>query len=835
MRRALLFTTFAALLAASPLAAQSNAIRGNAGFQANTLPVGDDDPSMQTTLGFTINYFQIQFNSVYVNHNGNITFGTPFGNFTPEPINNLPVPIIAPYWADVDTRGTGTITYGRDTVNNRPAFAVTWSNVGYYDSRTDKTNTFQVVLIDRSDTGQGNFDIEMNYARIQWEAGEADFGTNGLCQTSLCTPASAGYSNGSGAAGTSFSISGSLVAGAFLDVSNSALIRRSINSTIPGRLVFEARGGQVQQSFISSLSPASRTVNSGDFDLTINGSGFVTGAQVLFGNATLTPLSITPAAIVVRVGNSFLQTPGAIPVRVRQAGADSNAVDFNVVAAGPTLTALSPTSRAANSGDFQLTLTGTGFQQGAAVLFGATVLTPTSVTPTQIVTTVTNNLIQQAGPIQVRVRQNSVDTAPLTFTVAAPAAPVISSISPTSRGANTGDFPLTITGSNFASGATVLFGTTSLTPTSVTATQIVVTVTGNLIQQPGTVPVRVRASGVDSAPVNFTVTAIPTPAITSLSPATRVADSGDFALTITGQNFLTGAVVRFGGSVTLTPASLTTTQIVVNVPNGEIQNAGDYWVTVVQNNVSSNPVAFVVTPRPIVIPPINLSGGGATVNPGGSANTGLSLGAPAPVPLTGTLRLDFTPNATGLPTPYIDPALQFVSGGRFLNFTIPAGQTAAVLPNNGTYNAGTVAGTITLTMTELNGPAGSVLPSPAPTSTVTVNRTAPVITPGSVRIVPSTGGFTVEVQGYSTPRDLQRATFTFSASSAGRIEGDATFTVETGSLFTVWFGSAAGQNNGSRFLLSVPFTVTGDGNLVQSVSVTLTNSTGTSTAVSGGR
>lgn len=836
-----LLAVLALLLAAGadPLAAQ--AIRNNQGFQANVLPAGDDGPSSQATpLGFTINFFQKTFTNAFVNHNGNITFEGGFPDYDPEPINALSVPIIAPFWADVDTRGTGTITYGRDTVNNRPAFAVTWNAVGYFAAKTNRINTFQVVLIDRSDTGTGNFDIEMNYDRIQWEVGEASHdggaGANGACLVGppACIPASAGYSNGSRAAGTSFSIAGSLVPGAFLDNGGDPLNRRMFNSTIPGRLVFPARGGQVQQSTITSLNPSSRNANSGDFDLTINGSGFLTGAQVNFGGAILTPISVTASQIVVRIANSSIQTPGAIPVRVRQDGADSNAVNFTVASGGPTLSSLSPTSVVAGSADFDLTLSGSGFQQGAAVIFGGTLLTPASVTASTIVVRVTRNLIQTPEVIQVRVRQGTIDTPPLNFSVTTAPAPSISSLSPSSAFAGSPGFDLTLSGANFQQGATVLFGSTSLTPRSVSASTIVVAVPANLIGSAGTVGVRVRQGSIDSNTATFTVTATTAPVISSLSPTSRQVNSGDFQLTITGSNFIAGAQVRFGGDATLTPASITSTQIVVSVGNSLIQNTGDYYVTVVQNQVSSNPVAFTVTAAPIVIPPITLSGGGI-VAPGGSSTATITLPNPTPVALSGTLTLNFTPNAAGLPSGYVDPALQFVSGGRTITFTIPSGGTSATLPNGGAFNAGTVAGTITLVMTTLEGAGASQLPSPAPSSTIPVARATPIITPGSVKIVNTSTGFDVEVQGFSTPRDLTTANFTFSASAAGRIEGSSGFSIPVSGPFDSWFNHAEGQQNGSRFHAVFSFTATGDANLIQSVSVTLTNSVGASAAVSGGR
>ena len=84
------------------------------------------------------------------------------------------------------------MTSGTGSVDGHLAFGVNWINVGYFNSNTDKLNRFQLILIDRSDTGPGNFDFEFNYDKIQWETGDAD-GSGGLGGIS----ARVGYSNGS--------------------------------------------------------------------------------------------------------------------------------------------------------------------------------------------------------------------------------------------------------------------------------------------------------------------------------------------------------------------------------------------------------------------------------------------------------------------------------------------------------------------------------------------------------------------------------------------------------------------------------------------------------------
>ncbi len=192
------------------------------GFNSNTLARNDDGSTGLVDLGFTANFFgnaatgENVYNQVYVNNNGNVTFRSPLSTFTPFGLTgSTNIPIIAAFFADVDTRGAASseVTYGRGTVNGRNAFGANYVNVGYYSGKTDKINDFQLVLIDRADTGAGNFDIEFNYNRIQWETGEASGGTGGLGGDS----ARIGFSNGTGRAGTFFELCGSGIDGAFLD------------------------------------------------------------------------------------------------------------------------------------------------------------------------------------------------------------------------------------------------------------------------------------------------------------------------------------------------------------------------------------------------------------------------------------------------------------------------------------------------------------------------------------------------------------------------------------------------------------------------------------------
>jgi len=246
-RALLMVAAFLASLAVGSVPTKADAIRSVSLSSGGTLPRNDDGSTGLVPIGFNVNFYGFSATQLYVNNNGNVTFTGPLSTYTPFGLAGAGTRIIAPFFADVDTRasGSGIVEYGQATVDGRSAFIVNWPNVGYFDSHDDKLNYFQLVLIDRSDTGSGNFDIEFNYRRIQWETGDASGGRGGLGGVS----AAVGYSNGaSGAANVSFELPGSRVPGSFLDTgpAGTRLIGNRLNSDVLGRYVFAVRNGQVE-------------------------------------------------------------------------------------------------------------------------------------------------------------------------------------------------------------------------------------------------------------------------------------------------------------------------------------------------------------------------------------------------------------------------------------------------------------------------------------------------------------------------------------------------------------------------------------------------------------
>ena len=164
------------------------------------------------------------------------------------------------------------------------------------------------------------------------------------------------------------------------------------------------------------------------------------------------------------------------------------------------------------------------------------------------------------------------------FTYVAP--PTVSSVSP-NTGSTSGGTSVTITGTNFASGATVKFGSGSATNVVVVnATTITATTPAG---SAGAVTVTVTVSGQSGSLTNgFTYAVVPT--VSGVSPNSGPA-AGGTSVTITGTNFATGATVTFGSGSATNVVVVNSTTITATTPAG---SAGAVTVTVTVSGQSGS-------------------------------------------------------------------------------------------------------------------------------------------------------------------------------------------------------------------------------------------------------
>lgn len=157
----------------------------------------DDLYSNLINLPFTFDFYGNTYNSLYINNNGNISFLSQYSTFTANPFPDSSYNMIAPFWADVDTRdSTLTASIGNVWYKLTPnALVVVWDHVGYYSMHGDKTNTFQLVISDGTDPliPIGN-NVSFCYADMQWTTGDASSGALGFGGV----PATVGVNYGNG-------------------------------------------------------------------------------------------------------------------------------------------------------------------------------------------------------------------------------------------------------------------------------------------------------------------------------------------------------------------------------------------------------------------------------------------------------------------------------------------------------------------------------------------------------------------------------------------------------------------------------------------------------------
>jgi hypothetical protein len=161
-------------------------------FQLAMLP-NDDLYSNSIALPFTFSFYGTNYDSLFINNNGNISFSQPYNTFTAYPFPDPTFNMIAPFWADVDTRSTngGNVWYKV----NAHSLIVVWDHVGYFNMMEDKLNTFQLIISDGLDTLIPNANnVSFCYGDMQWTTGSASGGSNGFGGS----PATVGVNIGNG-------------------------------------------------------------------------------------------------------------------------------------------------------------------------------------------------------------------------------------------------------------------------------------------------------------------------------------------------------------------------------------------------------------------------------------------------------------------------------------------------------------------------------------------------------------------------------------------------------------------------------------------------------------
>lgn len=260
---------------------------------------------------------------------------------------------------------------------------------------------------------------------------------------------------------------------------------------------------------------------------------------------------------------------------------------------GPTVASFSPTSGPATGGT-SVTISGSNFQQGATVRFGAVNAGAVTFVNSGSLSAIAP--AQAAGSVAITVTNPDGQSANRTgYTYTAVSGVSITSVTPASGGTS-GNEVVTIAGTGFASGAQVLIGGERATNVAVTPTSITASTPLGRSDFANTMIVDVEVRNPDGTGAirekGFTYS-VPALAIERLSTPTA-SPGGGTSLTITGRGFTSALPITVTiGGVAATDIKVINAVSISAIAPPRAAGPADVVVTVGSQSASPNPVAAI--------------------------------------------------------------------------------------------------------------------------------------------------------------------------------------------------------------------------------------------------
>ncbi|MGH9769945.1 MAG: IPT/TIG domain-containing protein [Blastocatellia bacterium] len=381
---------------------------------------------------------------------------------------------------------------------------------------------------------------------------------------------------------------------------------------------------------LTSISPNSATVGGQGFTLQVTGTNFVPGAAVQWNGANRITTFVSGTQLTAQIPNTDIQTAGTATVRVvnpSPGGGPSNTVNFTIATPNPLprITTISPATVQAGGQDFTLTVNGTGFVNSSIVRINGNNLPTTFVSATQLTAQVTSADIPNPGNASITVLSpapggGTSNAVVLRIDPPPNPVPALTALNPSAVTAGSGQFTLTVTGSNFVQNSVVRLNGQDRQTSFVSSSEIRATITAGDIANGGSAQITVfnpaPAGGVSNA-LALTINFAP-PVITLLSPTSAVAGGPAFQLTVVGTNFAPGSVLRWNGQDRTTNV-VSVTELTAQIPASDIANVGSAQVTVFSpppGGGLSNAITFNINqaarplPRITALAPANAQAGG---------------------------------------------------------------------------------------------------------------------------------------------------------------------------------------------------------------------------------
>lgn len=361
---------------------------------------------------------------------------------------------------------------------------------------------------------------------------------------------------------------------------------------------------------LTSISPNSGFTGGAAFVLNLTGTNFVPNSVVRWQGNSRPTTFVSSTNITAAIPESDLTAPATVAVTVfnpSPGGGQTAPLNFAIANPQPAISGLNPQGVLAGSPALVLEIEGSNFIASSVVRWNGAPRSTTVISSTLLSTPVLQADLATAGTVNITV----VTPAPgggtsntRIFSINNPV-PTVASTSPISAQGGGPAFNLTVNGANFVSGSIVRFNGEDRPTTFVSGAELQAQVSPANIAAGGDKSVVVfnpSPGGGASNTASFQVTN-PVPSIATLLPATAVAGSNAFLMTVSGTSLTPTSVVRWNGASRPT-TFIDSTTVTATIPATDLVNPGSAEVTVLNpapGGGTSNVLTFTVTnPVPVL-------------------------------------------------------------------------------------------------------------------------------------------------------------------------------------------------------------------------------------------
>lgn len=337
---------------------------------------------------------------------------------------------------------------------------------------------------------------------------------------------------------------------------------------------------------LTALAPLSVLAGAGGAELTVSGAEFVQGAKIVFGTTDIATTFVSSSKLTAAIPPDLLTTSGSVPVVVvnpSPGGGSSPSIAFTISNPSATIQSINPSAAFVGSAAFEMTVSGSGFVSGSAVVFNGTPLSTTSPGAGKLKAKVPASSLTAAGDFPIAVQNPPPGggvSAPVVFKVQYPT-PSVTSVAPSTVAAGSSPREIVVTGVGFFVTSQITIDNAPVATKFVDSTHVKATLSAAQLASAASLSVRV----VNPAPGGGTSAALPfvvtngVPSITSLTPSTVVAGSADTIVVIHGTGFVSTSSVKSNGQA-VASTYVSGGQLKATIPSNHLLNPGSVVITV---------------------------------------------------------------------------------------------------------------------------------------------------------------------------------------------------------------------------------------------------------------